>query len=83
MNIPYVKQYDDNGVILNPIIGKYVNSFLNRKDRRNKPTRFMNNSNSTPMVVNGSRRYLKSLQIVQSKNGKIKHIYHYILKLNK
>jgi len=83
MNIPYVKQYDDNGVITNPIIGKYVNSFLSRKARRNKPTRFLNNSNSTQMVVNGGRRYLKSLQLETDKEGNLKHIYHYVLKLNK
>jgi len=83
MNVPYVKQYDENGLITNPIVGKYTNNFLNRSNRREKPPRFMNNSNSTHIVVNGGIRYLKSLQKEVDKEGKLKYIYHYILKLNK
>lgn len=34
MNTPYVKQYSIKGVLLNPIIGNYLNHYPNRKIRR-------------------------------------------------
>ena len=35
MNVPYVKQYDKDGNLLNPIKGGFTYKFLNRKERRN------------------------------------------------
>jgi hypothetical protein len=36
MNTPYVKQFDKNGTLLNPIRGIYKNPFPNRRERRQK-----------------------------------------------
>ncbi len=34
MNIPYVKQFDQNGILTNPIEGVYKSDFPNRSKRR-------------------------------------------------
>lgn len=34
MNKPYVKEYDENGIVLNPIVGSYRTKYPNRKERR-------------------------------------------------
>ncbi len=34
MNIPYVKQFDQNGILANPIKGSYTSDFPNRSKRR-------------------------------------------------
>lgn len=49
MNTPYVKKYDKNGEVSNPIIGHYPSLGPNRKMRRldkNRP-RLMNNRKPT------------------------------------
>lgn len=51
MNTPYVKQYDVNGVLTNPIEDKYLNSGENRKSRRRKEPRILNNANTYPVRV--------------------------------
>ena len=33
-NVPYKKVYGKNGELLNPIVGKYVNKFPNRRQRK-------------------------------------------------
>lgn len=40
MNTPYVKQYDDNGNVSNPIEGTYLSKFKNRHERRKKMKEF-------------------------------------------
>ena len=34
MNVPYVKQYDAYGNVINPIKGDYKSVFPNRKERK-------------------------------------------------
>jgi hypothetical protein len=34
MNTPYVKKFDENGQVTNPIKGAYINPFPNRHKRR-------------------------------------------------
>jgi len=34
INIPYVKQYDEEGKLTNPITGMYKTTGMNRKQRR-------------------------------------------------
>ena len=36
MNKPYVKEYDENGVVTNPINGSYFDYYKNRTERRRK-----------------------------------------------
>lgn len=78
MNVPYVKKYDENMELSNPINGRYASPFPNRQARRPKKNRFFNNSNSHQMTVSGSMRYRKSLQIEVDKEGNQKYIYHYL-----
>lgn len=35
-NTPYVKRYDENGQVKNPIRGAYINHGINRRGRRQK-----------------------------------------------
>lgn len=67
MNTPYVKKYDGNDVLTNPINGKYVNEFPNRQQRNSKPPRDYNNKKSIPTVIHGIWRYIKRLQIIPEK----------------
>ena len=43
MNIPYVKKFNENGELINPIASVYASEFPNREKRRHKPTRFRGN----------------------------------------
>jgi len=80
MNKPYVKQYDKNGKVTNPIIGSIQSEFPNRRSRReikNQP-RFFNNRKSNKLTVGKDYKYKRVLQIEKEKNGEVKKIYHYI-----
>jgi hypothetical protein len=85
MNAPYVKQFDENGVVTNPINGKYVNEFPNRSQRNAKKPRDFNNKNSTPTVIHGRFRYIKRFQFIEAgknKKGKFlsaRTVLHYDL----
>lgn len=75
MNKPYVKQYDENGLLLNPIEGKYTHSGPNRKMRNAKPPRYFNNSANCQMSIVKNEAYRKYIQWVDRKP-----IVHYVLK---
>lgn len=34
MNTPYIKKYDEFGIVINPIVGKYTNESDTRQTRR-------------------------------------------------
>ena len=78
MNTPYVKQYNEEGEVINPINGKYVSQFPNRRARANKKQRFMNNSKSFPLIVFGKFKFKKVIQKEIDKQGKVKRIEHTI-----
>lgn len=80
MNIPYVKQFDNNGVLLNPIKGSYLSEFHNRRARREKSTRFYGESKNYHLTVTGTIKYLRLKQYEFDKEGNKKVIEHYILK---
>ena len=80
MNTPYVKEYDKNGELLNPINGKYVNKFPNRQQRKANNTRFFNNKKSHQMVVHENTAYKKVLQHEIDKEGNLIKIEHYLPK---
>lgn len=84
MNKPYVKQYDKNGVVLNPIIGSYNTKFPNRTNRRShlQKERFHGESKNFHLTVVGSTRYTRKRQRVSNGNGGFKFIEHYVERIN-
>lgn len=81
MNIPYVKNFDVNGILINPITQSYLNTHPNRKSRRsfkNRP-RFIGNGKNFPLTCTGVHSYKRVLQTEFGKSGDKKHIYHYLL----
>lgn len=68
-NTPYVKQFDENGHLLNPIQGSYVSPFPNRQRRKAalRPERFMNFSKKggTNLVVKGRMKFKKFVQEIK------------------
>jgi hypothetical protein len=79
MNTPYVKQYDKNGQLENPILTHYSQSGPNRKQRRPRKSRFFGNGKNTPLTLTGPHKYLRVRQITKDKDGKRKVIEQYIL----
>ena len=73
MNIPYVKIYDENGILKNPIVGSFLNPFKNRSQRREvkQKNRFFGNGKNLPLTVTKTVKYLRRIQIVGTK--KIEH----------
>ena len=76
MNTPYVKQYDEQGLLINPIVGSYPNQSQSRKERRQQKNgvRFMGNNKGHNLIVGKSFRYRKMIQKVSGKR-----IEHYVL----
>lgn len=75
MNQPYVKQYNEHGLLMNPIDGKYVNAFPNRSQRKGRKSRNFNNSSNCQMTVLKTEAYKKRIQLIDGKP-----IVHYDLK---
>lgn len=65
MNQPYIKKYNENGQLMNPIIGAYINHFPNRRKRREK---------EVPMMGYPSNRII--VQVEHDKQGRRKRILH-------
>lgn len=64
INMPYVKEFDENGQLLNPIKGMFKTQGLNRKMRREKNTRFMNNKKSFPITILKTRKFIRKIQTI-------------------
>jgi len=80
-NIPYIKTFDQNGNVSNPIIGSLLNNFPNRRTRRQNKSkqRFHGESNNLHLSVNKYSKYLRIRQMEFDKEGNKKIIEHYIL----
>ncbi len=81
INVPYRKQYNAMGSLLNPINGVYKSEHRNRKQRRAylQKERFANNKNTAQMVIIGKFRFKKVRQrIVDKYNKSVKFINHLI-----
>lgn len=80
-NEPYIKQYDENGKIANPIEGIIIPKFPNRRERRQhlNETRFMGNTKGVCLTVVKIGKYLRIRQPEIDKSGKPKLIDHYLL----
>lgn len=82
-NIPYVKEYDADGVLTNPIEKKFTNPFPNRSERRaelrSKPFKGNKKGISLTVINNGmgSAKYERVQQLISLGNGKFKTINHY------
>ena len=77
MNQPYVKQYDNNGVLINPIKTAYVSEFPNREYRRRVLPRFKKNSKGHHLTVNKMGKFQRNIQVITCKDGSVKRIMHY------
>ena len=75
MNKPYVKQYNEHGLLMNPIDGKYSSTGPNRSQRKVRKSRNFNNSANCQMTVLKTQAYRKRIQLIDGKP-----IVHYDLK---
>lgn len=80
-NQPYVKQFEENGILLNPINRIYQNQGRNRKQRRQKETRFMGNGKQFPLTIFGKHRFRRTIQLIIDAAGYKTRVKHYA-KLN-
>lgn len=81
INTPYVKQFDSNGTLLNPITGKLTNNFPNRKQRRQikQKNRFYGESKNVHLTCEGKYAFLRVKQHETDKEGSKKTIIHYLV----
>lgn len=78
MNKPYVKQLNNFGEILNPIVGTYLSPFQTRMERRNKPKRFKGNNKGVNLTVTKMHKFKRIVQrFWVMVEGKHRTIYHY------
>lgn len=82
INQPYVKSYDKNGKLTNPIIGTYETKFANRKARHEKikTKPLYGCGKSFPLTVTPTAKYLRRKQLVVLSDGSTKTIIHYDLR---
>ena len=88
-NQPYVKKYNEQGDVTNPITTAYVHSNeSNRASRKGRTARFHGNGKQHPLTVYDKGKYRRAVQIVPAKNLsqnaelvyiKSRRIEHYIL----
>ena len=91
MNLPYVKQYDESGILEHPIKGDYLTRFPNRIERRNhyKKQRFCGNGQNFHLSLVGKLKYFRREQLIILKDengqpiGKTKRVLHYDLNYKK
>jgi hypothetical protein len=85
MNVPYKKQFNEAGDLLNPIESIYLNESPNRKQRRFKAPRFKGNGNQYHLTVTPVGKYHRRAQLIEyienpyeeKSQLKRKTIYHY------
>lgn len=65
-NIPYVKTFDKDGKLENPIYGFYSPAFPNRKARRQKAPRFRGNNKGVSLTVVKTQKYKRVVQLIQT-----------------
>lgn len=82
MNVPYKKQFNKTGDLLNPIESIYLNEFPNRKQRRLKTPRFIGNGKQYHLSVTPLEKYHRRVQVIVAnpkKDQPKKTIFHYDL----
>lgn len=80
LNKPYLKLYNQDGTLSNPIVGQYPTQGDNRAERRRKNTPFLNNKKHWPLTVSGQYKYIRRVQLIFDKvTGAVtKKILHYL-----
>ena len=88
MNKPYVKQYNEKGIITNPLTEDYLNEDKNRRERRSilAKKRFHGESKNYHLSVMPNAKYHRVRQLIECRDpkteeltGEIRTIEHYIL----
>lgn len=83
INVPYVKQFDADGNVTNPIDKVYLTLHHNRKARRVdlQKKKFRGNKKGISLTVlnngRGSAKYERIVQTIQLADGSTKQINHY------
>lgn len=81
INVPYVKKYNNDGEVINPIKGIYHTQGPNRKERRsdiNEP-RFIGNGKNYHLTVHKISKFKRVVQVAWNKTKLCyKNIKHYI-----
>lgn len=65
MNKPYVKKYDENGVMINPIERVYLSTEPNRAERRFSPKKFRGNNKGFSFSIIQGSRYKRVLRVIE------------------
>lgn len=81
-NKPYIKIYNEFGVVINPITDNYLSEFPNRKKRREElnKKRFIGCGKNYHLSVYGSYKYKRVDNFAFNKKlGRIVRIENYIL----
>lgn len=80
-NIPYVKKYDENRELINPIKGTYTTGIGDRTSRRPETHRFKGNGNNFSLTVMPKGKFRRVVQrVIEIDTGKLKNVYHYLTK---
>lgn len=81
MNTPYVKKYDKNGNVTNPIKHGLFHQEPNREARRKelKAYRFYGNGKNYHLTIFKNAKYKRVRQIAITKKGEVNVIEHYVL----
>lgn len=80
-NVPYVKEFDADGNVANPIRGIYAPEFDTRRQRRahKNETPFKGNVGHVSLTVVKTAKYRREYQqIINKKTGKKRVIKHYL-----
>jgi hypothetical protein len=72
MNIPYVKQYDENGELINPIISSYSPQFPTRSQRKKSYSKYNFFQDGSCIKIYGNNR--KNTCKRKNKNSRLVHI---------
>lgn len=82
INTPYVKVYDSNGNVSNPIVGSYPSLAPNRKQRRaiKQKNRFYGESKNYHLTCDGINSYARIKQYSINKEGNKKVVLHYLVR---
>ena len=89
MNQPYVKQFNENWQLINPIKGVYQHQFDNRSTRRKdmQKDKFYGESKNHHLSVTDTAKYKRHKQTIMCKDqetgiptGEIRVIEHYLSK---
>ena len=80
VNTPYIKEYNKEGILTNPLIGAYRDKYPNRKQRRQhlQKDNFYGNGKNTPLTVVANMKYKRVKQVIEMHGGLKKTILHYL-----